>query len=172
LAIYVLAITTVVLLVVFIANQLNVKLISLLASHSLDRYYACNNLFGARALFWTLWLGDFASVAAIVSLRRSKGDIASFQARARKFLLSGQEKQGQYMRLKLALLVFSILAYWGSYHLAYANQGLCIDKLVLLKGLDYVYIAALSLLRGMCLISSYLLYFVLIASPHGNGGPG
>lgn len=74
------------------------------------------------------------------------------------------------MRFKLGWLVLSGIAYGGSYHLAYGNQGLCVDKPILLEGLDYVYMGALSLLRGLCLLIGYLHYFARLDSPSGSHG--
>lgn len=173
LTIYFLIVTSAVMGGVIFASLFDVQFSRLLTS-SWDERLSCNIGLGARVLFCVLWLGDIATVIAAIRLSRDREDVEKFQQMAAKTIYrNGEPYDGrQPLRVKISLLVFAVIAYSGSYYLAYGNQGLCAHKWLFQTLLDGWYIVGVSLGRGLCLLIGYTLYFGLIGSSNGSGRHG
>ncbi|MBS0547900.1 MAG: hypothetical protein JSR24_09130 [Proteobacteria bacterium] len=134
-------------------------------SSSIGQPYSCNLRVGARVLFYGLWIVELATMAGAIRLARNKEDVARFNRTATRAVFPKHDPNSVYPYTGLAIrfVLLGLIAYWGSYHFAYVDQGICAHKWLFQSVLDGCYIIALNFCRGLCLMMGYIFYFAFRA---------
>jgi len=121
----------------------------------------CNRALGARTIFLALLVIELFAVAKVVSLRRSSGDVEAYLAEFASVVPVEKWRTNLLVRLRLvfAVVAFSLITLWGSYHLAFGDAAIC-TRPISASLRDYWFMLAVNAGRVMCLFLAIHLSFM------------
>lgn len=139
------------------------SVISFLSNQSLPN---CNKAVGARLLFWSLFMFELPLWVFIAQSEFSFKDLDAFEVRRDTVLASTKWHGDKWFLWKLVATNFAltILAWWGSYDIAYDNASLCSSKSVVLTVIDYWHLLGVNGLRALCACFWCLIIFMTVVS--------
>lgn len=127
----------------------------------------CNKAVGARLLFWSLFVFELPFWVLVARSRYSSKDLDAIDVRRNAMLASTKWRLDKWFLWKVAVANFAltILAWWGSYNLAYDNASLCLPKPVMLTVIDYWHLLGVNGLRALCAFIWGLMLFMTVVTP-------
>jgi len=118
----------VVIAAVVVADRVSAGLISGFFESQGDNLATCNKRHGARTLFWGLLAIEIFAIGRLVLFPFKKIDIDAYRLRAAEVDAASKEHRAPTLtrkRVVLSFVIGALIAYWGSYHMAYGDPGLC-----------------------------------------------
>lgn len=127
----------------------------------------CSKAVGAMLLFWSLLVFELPFWVLVAWFRYSSKDLDAFDVRYNAMLASTKWRGDKWFLWKVAAANFglTILAWWGSYNLAYDNASLCWPKPVMLTVIDYWHLLGVNGLRALCAFIWGLILFMTVVTP-------
>ncbi len=156
------AIPTFVTAAVIVADQFQVNPLADLMRERNNLSSTCNAKLGARFLFWTAFVCEFASIAVALHLKSWTPDVVAYQARMK----SGEsDPRGQTLgsisfKGAASIVFYSAITYWGSFHLAYGDSRICNTQYLAPAVVSYVYLFGVGVARGLLMFLFCHLYFM------------
>lgn len=148
--------STLVTAVVIVADQLQVGLLADFMRARSGSRAACNATLGARFLFWTAFVYEFASIVMALHLKSRPLDVVAYQARMK----SGKGDQQEQKLGLIPLIIFAAITYWGSFYLAYGDSTICKVQYFVPVVVGYAHVFGVSVARGLLTFFFCHLYFM------------